>query len=223
MPSFNLSARRIRQKRRSGNAPCFGLCVNGVQHTALHADIGAHNLCIGLYQRHSQQKRPFGYILGRLGGDLLKGGGGGSVSLRVLKVQLQRINGVLQHIVKGVSGRKAARHVGEMHAECAVRFFVNNGNKMFHVGLSYIQPACLAMLRAVPFGRSFFGCGTITVLSPLRNFWCEPLAEINSNPSAFRRLIICLLFRSIHNYIHTWFSNCKVKCVDICAKESNYK
>ena len=59
------------------------------------------------------------------------------------------------------------------------------------------------MLRAVPTGRSFFGCGTTTVIPPFLNLWWEPLTLTSSKPSALRRLTISRLLRGIHNYIHT--------------------
>ncbi|VWX55206.1 hypothetical protein NOVOSPHI9U_800003 [Novosphingobium sp. 9U] len=55
----------------------------------------------------------------------------------------------------------------------------------------------------MPLGRSFFGCGTITVCSPLRNFACEPFVETCCQPSFWRRLTMSLLFHSMYIYVHT--------------------
>ena len=59
------------------------------------------------------------------------------------------------------------------------------------------------MLRAVPSGRSFFGCGTTTVIGPFLNLWCDPLMLTSSKPSALRRWTMSRLLRSMHKYIHT--------------------
>ena len=59
------------------------------------------------------------------------------------------------------------------------------------------------MPRAVPRGRSFFGCGTTTVIVPLVNLWCDPRVFTSSKPSALRRLTMSRLLRSMRNYIHT--------------------
>ena len=59
------------------------------------------------------------------------------------------------------------------------------------------------MLRAVPEGKSFFGCGTTTVIAPFLNLWCDPLTLTSSNPSALRRLTMSRPVRNMRNYIHT--------------------
>ena len=66
-----------------------------------------------------------------------------------------------------------------------------------------VQPTCRAMLRAVPRGRSFFGWGTTTVIAPFLNLWGDPLILTSSKPSAFGRLTMSRLLRSMRNYIHT--------------------
>ncbi len=59
------------------------------------------------------------------------------------------------------------------------------------------------MLRAVPKGKSFFGCGTTMVIVPFLNLWCDPLTLTNSNRSALRRLTMSRQLRNMRNYIHT--------------------
>ena len=59
------------------------------------------------------------------------------------------------------------------------------------------------MLRAVPSGKSFFGCGTTTTIPPFLNLWCEPLTLTSLKPSALRRLTISWLLRGMRNNIHT--------------------
>lgn len=59
------------------------------------------------------------------------------------------------------------------------------------------------MLRAVPSGRSFFGCGTITVTGPFLDLWCDPLMLTSLKPSASIRLTMSRLLRIMRNYIHT--------------------
>jgi hypothetical protein len=72
------------------------------------------------------------------------------------------------------------------------------------------------MERAVPSGKSFLGCGTITMTPSLLNLWCDPLLETNAKPSAKRRLTIFLLSRSIGSITPTLLFGqdvCKKMCI----------
>ena len=213
--TLDLIARSLGKKGRSGQASRLGALVDRLEHAALHADVDPLLLLRRGHMRHSNQRGTFAQILSRHIFD------GRKVArfdrLCILKEERQGLNGIRDHIFKRVSRRKTPRHVRKVDAVSRVHILVNNANVNAHFVFSYIQPAWRAMLRAVPFGRSFFGCGTMTVLSPLRNLWCDPLIEISSKPSALSRLTILLLSRSMCIYIHIIAVAVKAKCVIKCA------
>ncbi|MFZ1765365.1 MAG: hypothetical protein WAT68_01685, partial [Candidatus Nitrotoga sp.] len=57
---------------------------------------------------------------------------------------------------------------------------------------SLLRPDCLRIDANVPNGISFLGSGTITVLSPLRNFLWLPFWEIKMKPCRSKILTIAL-------------------------------
>ena len=122
--------------------------------------------------------------------------------LGVLEEQAQGLDRVGDDFPEGVRCREASGNLGKSNPVGAVGILVDYGNVM-HCFSPQVQPTSLAMFRAVPSGRSFFGWGTITVIAPFRNLWCDPLMFTNSKPSAFRRLTMSRLLRSMRNYIHT--------------------
>jgi len=64
--------------------------------------------------------------------------------------------------IERLARAEAARQVRDGDAVIAVWVLVNH-NWVSHSYLSgQFQPACRKMLRTVPIGRSFLGCGTVT-------------------------------------------------------------
>jgi len=67
--------------------------------------------------------------------------------------------GVFQRFIEIIASAEASRKVGNFDGE-GFSFFRFNRDRVVHG--SWI-PADLMMARAVPIGRSFFGCGTVTI------------------------------------------------------------
>ena len=78
------------------------------------------------------------------------------------EMQSQRLGRHLARLIQRRAGRDTARKVRKRYAEIAAVVLVNERNILGHEIHVSLRPACFSMLRKVPFGMSFSGCGTVT-------------------------------------------------------------
>jgi hypothetical protein len=137
--------------------------------------------------------------------------------LAVHKMRFYRFLNLSGQFFPGVSGAVASFEVGKANAVSMGGIAKMNVYGVKHrlsvviVGFHGVihSPACFIILFAVGKGKSFFGCGTVTlpVLLACLNWWCEPLTCTKNQPSCCMSLIKSLLFMNhtvkiIHNNTH---------------------
>ena len=84
-----------------------------------------------------------------------------------LQMKRQRLAGIAQRFIEVVSGRETARNIRDDYPERAPGSLCTSATYRTAIpskaARPYARPACLKIARTVPIGRSFLGCGTVTL------------------------------------------------------------
>jgi hypothetical protein len=190
----------------AGHAALARGFINGQQGSLIDADIGADD-ALGWQEVGDCQQ--IGTIAERLHDLGVTAQGFDRPSLwdvARVDVKAEGFGRLREQLFTLIRCRKAPRHIGKPDAISACGIFIDDGDVGLHGHVSFVsgpasQPAARAIWRAVPIGRSFFGCGTVTRAFPFTYWWCDPAVALSTHPSRLRRWMILRLSRSIMRMI----------------------